>query len=49
MELKPIINSLLETDLYKFNMLQVMFHKHTDLVGEYDFIFFAVVVPERDI
>ena len=37
MELKPIINSLLDTDLYKFNMLQVMFHKHTDLVGEYDF------------
>ena len=37
MELKPIINSLLDTDLYKFNMLQVMFHKHTDLIGEYDF------------
>ena len=37
MELKPIITSLLDTDLYKFNMLQVMFHKHTDLVGEYDF------------
>lgn len=37
MKLKPIINSLLETDLYKFNMLQVMFHKHPDLVGQYDF------------
>ena len=32
-----IIESLLDTDLYKFNMLQVMFHKHTDLSGEYLF------------
>ena len=37
MKLKPIINSLLDTDLYKFNMNQVMFHKHTDLSGEYYF------------
>lgn len=37
MKLKPIVISLLDTDLYKFNMLQVMFHKHTDLMGEYDF------------
>ncbi len=37
MKLKPIINSLLDTDLYKFNMNQVIFHKHTDLVGEYFF------------
>lgn len=37
MKLKPIINSLLDTDLYKFNMNQVMFHKHTDLCGEYFF------------
>ena len=37
MKLKPIINSLLDTDLYKFGMNQVMFHKHTDLVGEYYF------------
>ena len=37
MKLKPIINSLLDTDLYKFNMNQVMFHKHTDLCGEYYF------------
>lgn len=36
MKLKPIINSLLDTDLYKFGMNQVMFHKHTDLWGEYD-------------
>ena len=37
MKFKPIIKSLLDTDLYKFNMNQVMFHKHTDLIGEYDF------------
>lgn len=37
MKLKPIINSLLQTDSYKFNMNQVMFHKHTDLCGEYYF------------
>lgn len=37
MKLQPIINSLLDTDLYKFNMCQVMFHKHTDLCGKYYF------------
>ncbi|MDD6302521.1 MAG: nicotinate phosphoribosyltransferase [Bacillales bacterium] len=37
MKLKPIINSLLDTDLYKFNMNQVIFHKHTDATGEYYF------------
>ena len=37
MKLNPIIISLLDTDLYKFNMNQVMFHKHTDLIGEYMF------------
>ena len=37
MKLQPIINSLLDTDLYKFNMDQVIFHKHTDLSGEYYF------------
>ena len=37
MKLKPIIVSLLDTDLYKFNMNQVMFHKHSDLCGEYWF------------
>ena len=37
MKLKPIIISLLDTDLYKFNMHQVMFHKHTDLIGDYEF------------
>lgn len=38
MILKPIIESLLDTDLYKFNMNQVMFHKHTDLIGDYVFL-----------
>ncbi|MBR1685376.1 MAG: nicotinate phosphoribosyltransferase [Clostridia bacterium] len=37
MKLAPIVVSLLDTDLYKFNMDQVIFHKHTDLSGEYDF------------
>ena len=37
MKLDPIIISLLDTDLYKFNMDQVIFHKHTDLSGEYYF------------
>lgn len=37
MKLKPIINSLLDTDLYKFNMNQVIFHKHTNLFGTYWF------------
>ena len=37
MKLEPIVISLLDTDLYKFNMDQVIFHKHTDLCGEYYF------------
>jgi len=37
MKLDPIVISLLDTDLYKFNMNQVMFHKHTDLSGKYYF------------
>ena len=37
MRFEPIIQSLLDTDLYKFNMDQVIFHKHTDLCGEYYF------------
>ncbi len=37
MKFEPIIISLLDTDLYKFNMYQVIFHKHTDLCGQYFF------------
>ncbi len=37
MKLEPIVISLLDTDLYKFNMNQVIFHKHTDLCGQYFF------------
>ena len=37
MRLDPIVLSLLDTDLYKFNMDQVIFHRHTDLCGEYYF------------
>lgn len=37
MKFNPIIESLLDTDLYKINMGQVMFHKHTNLNGTYIF------------
>ncbi len=37
MKFPQIVTSLLDTDLYKFNMNQVMFHKHTDLMGTYVF------------
>ena len=37
MKLSPIIISLLDTDLYKFTMLQTMFHRHTNLNGTYIF------------
>ena len=37
MKFAPIVQSLLDTDLYKFNMDQVIFHKHTDLCGQYYF------------
>ena len=37
MTLDPIVLSLLDTDLYKFNMNMVIFHKHTNLNGTYIF------------
>ena len=37
MKLSPCVISLLDTDLYKFNMNQCMFHKHTNLNGKYIF------------
>ena len=37
MKFHRIVVSLLDTDLYKFNMNQVIFHKHNDLLGEYLF------------
>lgn len=37
MKLEPIIKSLLETDIYKVNMMEVMFHKHPELIGTYIF------------
>ena len=37
MKLSPIITNLTDTDLYKFTMLQTMFHRHTNLNGTYIF------------
>lgn len=37
MKLSPIITHLTDTDLYKFTMLQTMFHRHTGLNGTYLF------------
>jgi len=37
MKFPQIVTSLLDTDLYKFNMNQVIFHKHNNLMGTYVF------------
>ncbi len=37
MRFPQIVTSLLDTDLYKFNMNQVIFHKHNNLMGTYVF------------
>ncbi len=36
--MKPIITSLLETDLYKFTMWQTMLHRHPQAQAEYRFV-----------
>jgi nicotinate phosphoribosyltransferase len=35
--MKPIVQSLLETDLYKFTMWQALLHRHPGATGEYEF------------
>src|SRR5881398_1712918 len=35
--MKPVVRSLLETDLYKFTMWQAFLHMHPNAVGEYEF------------
>ncbi len=37
MKLEPVVQSLLDTDLYKFNMQAVMLSHHPELTGEYCF------------
>lgn len=37
LKLTPIINSLLEIDLYKWNMNQIFLHKHPNMNGKYIF------------
>jgi nicotinate phosphoribosyltransferase len=36
--MKPVIHSLLETDLYKFTMWQTMLHRHPEAQAEYNFV-----------
>jgi nicotinate phosphoribosyltransferase len=36
--MKPIITSLLDTDLYKFTMWQAMLHRHPQTEAEYEFV-----------
>ena len=35
--MKPVVRSLLETDLYKFTMWQALLHMHPNAIGEYEF------------
>ena len=37
MSFSPLITSLLDTDLYKFTMLQVVLHHFPGAHGEYEF------------
>lgn len=36
--MKPVIDSLLDTDLYKFTMWQAMLHRHPQTQAEYSFV-----------
>jgi len=36
--MKPVIDSLLDTDLYKFTMWQTMLHRHPETQAEYSFV-----------
>ncbi len=36
--MKPVINSLLDTDLYKFTMWQTMLHRHPETQAQYTFV-----------
>ncbi|MBS0444938.1 MAG: nicotinate phosphoribosyltransferase [Proteobacteria bacterium] len=36
--MRPVINSLLDTDLYKFTMWQAMLHRHPQTQAEYSFL-----------
>jgi nicotinate phosphoribosyltransferase len=35
--MKPVVRSLLETDLYKFTMWQALLHRHPNAHGQYEF------------
>ena len=35
---KPVITSLLDTDLYKFTMWQALLHRHPQVEVEYRFV-----------
>jgi len=35
--MKPIIESMLDTDLYKLSMMQAVFHQYPNATGEYEF------------